>query len=54
MTELEKVELMLEIFGWEDDSINRFHCLRMLRGARSEPAPTWDDFKVIDSEWSDV
>ena len=38
------VSLLLELFGWDDDSECRYHALRILRGARGEAIPTPDDY----------
>lgn len=48
MTETEKmkVELMIELFGWDPEPTAYFHALIILRNARKEPPPTWDDFKA--------
>lgn len=44
MTESEAVDLLVELFGWGGDKQARFEALRILRRARGEPVPTWDDF----------
>lgn len=53
MTESEKVDMLLEIFGWDDTAVSRYHALRILRGARGEDPPLFDDFKVKDDRRSD-
>lgn len=45
--EYRRVDLLLECFGWnKDDEKARFSALVILRAARREPHPIWDDFKV--------
>lgn len=45
-SEAQKISILLGLFDWENTSLNRFHCLLLLRRARGEPVPSWDDFKV--------
>lgn len=42
------VLIMLDMFGWENDEHTRYHALRILKQARGEPVPTFDDFKLTD------
>lgn len=44
--ELDAVETLLLLFEWPDTPEYRFHALVLYRHARSEPFPTWDDFRV--------
>lgn len=47
MTELDKVQLMCELFGWENpDAHTLFHALTLLRKARGEAVASFDDFCV--------
>lgn len=47
MTESEEVDLLVELFRWDvEDQQARYHALTLLRGARGEPLPTWDDFRA--------
>ncbi len=39
--------MLLEIFDWpKGDKEWRFHALTLLRKARNEPFPLWDDYNV--------
>lgn len=42
----EELDLLIELFQWDDDLESRFSALRILCGARREECPTWDDFKA--------
>lgn len=44
--EEETLDFLVSIFGWDDSVESRYHALVILRGARREPIPTFDDFKV--------
>jgi hypothetical protein len=46
ISEEEKLDLMLSIFEWEDTVLTRYHALLILRAARREQIPTFDDFKA--------
>jgi len=46
MTEDEKIDLLIELFGWDNSELSRYSALRLLRLARKEPVPAYDDFLV--------
>lgn len=46
ITEEEKVACLIDFFGWDDSTESQFHALKILRDARGEPAPLWDDYRA--------
>lgn len=46
LEEYEAVDILIRLFKWADTPWSQFEALRMLRGARKESAPTWDDFRA--------
>lgn len=45
LSESEKIDCLIDFFEWDDTSECRYHALLILRKARGEQYPTWDDFR---------
>lgn len=47
MSEHDSIDLLIELFGWQDsadDKHVRYKALEILKRHRGEPAPSFDDF----------
>lgn len=46
MTEAEEIDLLVELFRWDSTDEARFAALVILRRARRQEPPLWDDYKA--------
>jgi len=45
MTDEDAVGILIELFGWDDDPLCRWHALKIYKSARGEACPSWDEWR---------